>query len=149
MSQRMSQRRPSLDREERINLALALLRRGEVAAAADWRYARLHPPASAGTRRASVFHLFVDGIDALLAVLADAERFLRGELDEVGCGEVQHALYHLRGYAIAQALLPTPAGEALEEVQEARACLADEDLEGARRTLERLAGRLEGRLEGH
>lgn len=74
------------DRQERLELAIALLRRDGDVPAATRALRKAYPTAPEEMIRTAVHHLYVDGPEAALDWLAESELFLRGDIDEIGYG---------------------------------------------------------------
>lgn len=136
----------TLSRQAKNELASALLGRGDLSRVGRDRIETLHPNLPPELAHTLAFHLFTDGVEAMVDVLADAERLLRGEVKEVSYGSVSHALYHLYNYLLVLQLIPSQVSSAAEDVRYALDELESTtpDLNDVRSTLKSLLERLEG-----
>jgi hypothetical protein len=104
----------------------------------------LYPSASAPAVSTGAHHLFVDGPDALLRMLAALELSLRTREWKVDYGVVWEVLYHVYNWQQFEALLPGGSSELREFVDEALQFIQDGEVEAARSHLEEIRDRLDG-----
>jgi hypothetical protein len=91
---------------ERLDLVNRLFSRNDLGRDGREAFLRAYPTAPESMRATAAFHVYVDGCEALLDFLADAERFLQNPENELDQGKTFHVLYHLYNWLQFQALLP-------------------------------------------
>ena len=89
------------------------------------------------------FHVYVDGRDAALRVLAESERLLRDPSKPIDRGVAYELLYHLYNWHPFQERLPAGKVGLLELLQELRQFVAEDDREAILKTVENLQEVLE------
>ncbi|HEV7279499.1 MAG TPA: hypothetical protein VGN57_04730 [Pirellulaceae bacterium] len=107
------------------------------------------PDAPQAMLLAAVHHVFVDGTDAALDWVADAERFLRDPDPQafLHAGRTWDAIYHLYGWLQFQALVPVGRDGVMELTAEIRQFIADNDAESALASLRQLEVLMEGSVD--
>jgi hypothetical protein len=123
-----------------------LLERPDRARRAEELWRLRHPEAPAAAISTLAFHMFVDGTDALVALLVEQEELLAGQREELGDGTIHHVLYHLYNFLLAERLLAPGRAELAEDLHDVLTELAAEspDLGAIRSQLRALCARLEG-----
>ena len=134
----------SLSRGEQLVLVQALFARSDWTADGRGLVRELYPSASDPAVSTGAHHLFVDGPDALLRMLAALELSLRTRQMKVDYGVVWELLYHVYNWQQFEALLPGGSGELGQFVDEALQFIQDGDVEAARKHLEEIKDRLDG-----
>ena len=134
----------SLSRGEQLALVQALFARPNWAGDGRGLVKELYPSASDPAVSTGAHHLFVDGPDALLRMLAALELSLRTRQLKVDHGVVWELLYHLYNWQQFEALLPGGSGELRQFVDEALQFIQDGEVEAARTHLEEMKDRLDG-----
>jgi hypothetical protein len=135
---------PSASRTEHLALAQALFSRADLGADGRAALAKAYPLASDAMVSTAAFHVYVDGCDAALAFLADAERFLRDPSVELDSGVTWELLHHVYNWHQFRALLPDGKPGVLELLAELKQFVAEDDREALLKTV----GALEAVLEG-
>ena len=135
----------ALNDAERLELALALLKRPDRYAAGRAAFRRAFPEAAEAMVSTATHHVFGDGAPAVLAFLADSELFVRDpEQHKMSFGVVSEVLYHLYNWLQFRELLPDGRKNVLELLAEMKQFVADQDLDAITKTAEQLEGALEG-----
>jgi len=98
-----------------------------------------YPAASEEMIGTAAFHVYTDGVDAVIDWLLDAADFVEGARKGMDIGsQTYHVLYHLYNLEQFQALLPRATAEITEGLQDFRALVRDGDFEGAVETAARI-----------
>jgi hypothetical protein len=134
----------ALPREERLELALALVRRSDRGERGLEAFRAAHPQAPEAMIRTAAFHLYVDGPNAVVDFLAEAELFLREPSREVDLAPTVELLYHVYNWLQFQELLPSAKADVMELLALLKECVADDDRDGIVRTAQELEDVLEG-----
>ncbi len=126
--------------DKQFEAARALFNRENLGDQAMARFREIYPHVDKRILGNLVFHLFIDGHEALLGMLHELEMFMRGECDDICEGQVSELLNHMYNYMIAKALLPAASADLLDYIKEAREALTEDppDLEFVARHLETL-----------
>ena len=90
-------------------------------------------------------HLFGDGAEAAVDLLAAAELLIRDPTQELDAGATVHLTYHLYNWLQFRALLPEGRQDVLDLVKQLRSAVNDNDMEFVRATV----AELEDVVEGH
>ena len=133
-----------LSRDERLELALALVRRTDRDKRGLEAFRRAHPQAPETMIHTATFHLYVDGPDAVVDFLAEAELFLRDPTHEVSLGPTVELLYHVYNWLQFRELLPSSRQDVMELLAELKQFVAEDDRAAIVRTAEELEEALEG-----
>ena len=133
-----------LSHEERRKLALALLARPKRDVQGLEAFRKAHPNAPEEMIRTAAFHLYVDGPDAAVDFLADAELFLRDPAHEMSLGPAWELLYHVYNWLQFQELLPSSRQDVLDLLAELKQFVAEDDRAAIVRTAEELEDVLGG-----
>ena len=128
----------ALPRAERRALALALLARTDAPAAGRAAFRQRYPTAPEEMVRTAAHHVYVDGPDAVLNFLAEAELAIREPRHEIHLGVVWELLYHVYNWFQFRELLPQGQQELLDLVAELRQAVEENDMEFVKATLESL-----------
>ena len=134
----------STSRTEHLTLALALFARSDLGADGRVALAKAYPMASDAMLSTAAFHVYVDGCDAALAFLADAERFLRDPSVELDPGVTWELLHQVYNWHQFRALLPDGKPGVLELLAEMKQFVAEDDREALLKTVASLEEVLEG-----
>jgi hypothetical protein len=134
----------TLPRAEQLVLVQALFARNDWTADGRALLKELYPSAPEPMVSTAAHHLYVDGAEALLRMLASLELSLRTRQLEVDEGVVWELLYHAYNWQQFQALLPGGLGELHDFVDEALGFVEEGDLEAIRSHLKEIKDRLEG-----
>lgn len=134
----------TLPRAEQLALAQALFARPDWAADGRELLKGLYPSAPEPMVVTAAHHLYVDGAEALLRMLAALELSLRTRQLEVDYGVVWELLYHAYNWQQFEALLPGGTGELREFVDEALGLVDEGDLDAVRSHLKEIKERLDG-----
>lgn len=137
----------ALSREQRWELAYALLQRSDAPSDARRAFARKHPTAPQEMIDTATFHVYVDGPEAVLSWLADAELFLRDSNHELCQGVTAHLLYHVYNWHQFQALLPEGKPGVLERLDDLKQLAADGDLDAVQQVVEEIESLLGGHVD--
>ena len=134
-----------LSREEQVNYAIAVLHRGaERVEIARQAFRAQYPAAPEEMISAAVFHVYVDGLDAAMQWLADAERFLRDPKETLNYGITWHLLHHVYNWHMLEALMPV-GRNGLDDLLDQIQTFADEgDAGSIRSTISQIKKMLDG-----
>lgn len=134
-----------LTREERDEHAGAILQRDasriELAEAA---FRQAYPDAPPEMIKAAVFHVYVDGIDAVRIWLAAAERFLRDPSQKLNDGDTLDLLNHLYNWHMLEALLPCGRTGLVNMLDEIAELAAAGDIEAVNGQISQIKEMLDG-----
>jgi hypothetical protein len=134
----------ALGREERLELALALMRRQRLGADGRSAFRAAYPEAADEMVNTAAFHVYVDGPDAVITFLADAELFLRDRSHRMSLGVTWEVLYHLYNWLQFRELLPDGRQNVLELLKELKQFVAEDDRDAIVKTAEELENALDG-----
>lgn len=138
----------ALPHEERLALAMALLKRPRRRPEGREAVRAVFPQAPEEMADTAAHHLFGDGVDAALDLLAAAELMLRAPGRDLDRGTVQHLAYHLYNWMQFIALLPDGKQELLDLVAQLKEAVEENDLPFIRQTAE-LLGDVVGGSRSH
>ena len=133
-----------LPRAEQLALIQALFARHDWTADGRALVKELYPSAPEPMVSTAAHHLYVDGAEALLRMLAALELSLRTRQLKVDEGVASELLYHVYNWQQFQALLPGGLGELHGFVDEALEFVEEGDLEAVRSHLKEIKDRLDG-----
>ena len=128
----------ALPPEERRALALALLARTDGPAAGRAAFRQRYPLAPDAMIHTAAHHVYVDGPDAVLNFLAEAELAIREPRHELHRGVVWELLYHAYNWFQFRELLPHGQQEVIDLVAQLRQAVEENDMAFVRATLENL-----------
>ena len=134
----------TLPRAEQLALAQALFARRNWTADGRALLKELYPSAPEAMVSTAAHHLYVDGAEALLRMLAALELSLRTRELKVDYGVVWELLYHAYNWQQFEALLPGGRAELHDFVDEALGFVEEGDLEAVRSHLKEIKDRLDG-----
>jgi hypothetical protein len=137
----------ALSREERWQLAHALLQRGDASSDAKTSFRRAYPTAPDQMINTATFHVYVDGPDAVISWLADAELFLRDPEHRLCEGVTSNLLYHVYNWHQFRELLPDGKSGVLELLKELRELADEGSLEAVQATAKQLEEMFEGNVD--
>ena len=137
-----SERWQSLSADQRLELALALLRRPSPHAEGVATLRKLYPAAPEQMLDTASWHAFQELPRAVVDLLAELELSLREPEPYFYAGLGVDALYHLYNVFQFGALLPEGRAGLEELVQEVKECLQNGDHENALKNLESLERKL-------
>lgn len=93
--------------QQRKELAAAMMQRGgDRIELAEQNFRKLYPAAPPEMIKAAVFHVYVDGVDAVVAWLAETERFLRDPSQPICSGVTFELLNHVYNWHMLEELMP-------------------------------------------
>ncbi len=112
-----------LNTQEKLELARALFQRdaNERYQAALSAFRFVYPNAPEEMIQSAVHHVYTDGVDSLLGIIAASEMFLRDPREDwIGfvSGLTFEALYHMYNWHMFQYLLPEGKQEVIDALQE-------------------------------
>ncbi len=136
-----------LSRDERWELAHALLHRSDAPSDGEAAFRSKYPTAPDEMIRTATYHVYVDGPDAVLNWLADAELFLRDPEHDLCGGVTFDLLYHVYNWHQFRALLPDGKPGLLELLAEIRQFAGDGELEAVQQSVKHLEEVLEGHID--
>lgn len=128
----------ALPYEERLALAMALLKRPRRRPEGREAVQAAFPQAPQEMTDTAAHHLFGDGVDAAVDLLAAAELMLRSPGRDLDQGAVQHLAYHLYNWMQFIALLPDGKQELLDLVAQLKEAVRENDMEFVRHTAQLL-----------
>ena len=131
-------------REQRLELVRDLFARQNAPADAVEAFRKRFRSAPDEMIKTAVHHIYVDGAEAVLDWLADAELFLRDQDHGLSYATSFHLLYHVYNWHMFQVLLPEGKTDVLDLVKELKQHADDNDLESMKRTVDELEERLTG-----
>lgn len=136
-------------RAERDELVLALMQRKTRIADGNAAVRKAFPDAPQPMIDAGVHHAFVDGTDAALDWVADAERFLRdpNPSEFLHDGRTWDAIYHLYGWVQFRALIPYGREGLKSYIDEIRQFIVENDAESALSSLHQLEELFDGDVD--
>ena len=134
----------ALSQDQKVELALALLRRPERRSDGLKMLQQLYPKAPAEMLGTVCHHAFVDLPDGLLDLMAELELSLREPQPYFPVGIGVEALYHLYNLLQFSALLPEGKAGLEELVHQVKEWLEEGDIETALKRLEELEEKLSG-----
>lgn len=137
----------ALSREERWELAHALLQRGDASSDAEAALRQTYPTAPDEMISIAAFHVYVDGPDAVISWLADAELFLRDPNHRLCRGVTQNLLYHVYNWHQFEALLPDGRPGVLELIKELKEFADEGSVEAVQQTAKQLEEMFEGNVD--
>ncbi len=137
----------ALSREERWELARALFERADAPCDARAAFRRKYPTAPKEMIDTAAFHVYVDGPEAVLDWLADAELFLRDPDHKLCCGVTWHLLYHVYNWHQFEALLPDGTSGVLGLLADLKQFAEDGELEGVQQTVKELERMFDGNVD--
>lgn len=124
--------------EEKLKLAVALARRTDRAELGLERLKVRFPGAPDEVLSSGAYHLYSELVSSFVDVLAHIELSLQDPSHAVDEGLLYHPAYHLYNWLQLRALLPWGRHDFLNQLTDVRACLADNDPQGARKLLDTL-----------
>jgi hypothetical protein len=133
-----------LPREQRLELALSLLRRHQRGEDAEAALTAKYPSVPGEMIRTAVHHVYVDGPDAVISFLADAELAIRFSEYEIGYGTTSELLYHVYNWLQFRAILPEGKADLLELLSQLEQAVQDDDRELIRATAKELREIVDG-----
>ena len=111
----------------RRELALALLSRAHPDADGLAALRRKHPSVPEPMLRTAVHHLYVDGPQAAVDFLADAELAIENPSHEVGYGPASELLYHVYNWLLFRAIMPEGKIDLLDLLAQLERAVKDDD----------------------
>ena len=135
---------PAQNLETQLAMVQALFARPNRGSDGRQAFAQAYPQAPDAMIQTAAFHVYVDGCAAAVAFLAEAERFLRDQSEEIGYAETFELLYHIYNWHQFRALLPEGKAEMLTLLAELKQHVADADLGAIAQTVQELEDTLEG-----
>jgi hypothetical protein len=135
---------PPQNRTEHLAQAAALFARPDLGEAGRNAFAKAYPHAPAEMISTAAFHVYVDGCDAALAFIAEAERFLRDPSQELNYAATYELLYHVYNWHQFRALLPEGKPGVMELLAELKQFVAEDDRDAIVKTAEELEDLLDG-----
>lgn len=136
----------AISREERWELAHALLKRGNASSDAMVAFRRAYPTVPDEMIATAVFHVYVDGPEAVISWLADAELFLRDPDHRLCGGVTHHLLYHVYNWHQFKELLPDGKAGVLELIKELRELADEGSLDAVQETAKELEDMFKGNV---
>ena len=133
--------------EQRQELAHALLQRPDTSVDAEAAFRRKYPTAPDEMIKTAAFHVYVDGPEAVITWLADAELFLRDPEHTLCYGVTWDLLYHVYNWQQFQALLPEGTPQILVLLKQLRELADEGELEGVKQTSKDLEEMFEGNVD--
>lgn len=130
--------------QQRRELALALLARAKRAQEGLEALRRRYPAVPDTMVRTAAHHVYVDGPDAVLDFLADAELAIREPDHEIGFGPSSDLLYHVYNWLQFRAILPEGKQDLLDLVEELKEYVHDKDWNAMDKTVQELDDILQG-----
>ena len=134
----------ALSAEERKELAWALLRRPRRGVNGLEAFRLKYPSAPAAMLATAVHHVYVDGPDAVIDFLAEAELAIREPAHEIGYGTSWHLLYHVYNWLQFRAILPEGKTDLVELVKQLKQAVAEDDRDFIVATLQELGDLVDG-----
>lgn len=133
-------------RDERRALAWALLQREETATHTEAfeAFRRRYPLAPEEMIRTAVHHVFVDGPDAVIGWLADAELFLRDPQHNLSVGVSWNLLHHVYNWYLFMALLPEGKPMVLDLLDDLKQFAEEGALDAVKQTVQELRDMFDG-----
>lgn len=122
----------------RLALAQALFARANRTADARATLRAAYPSVPHAMIDTACFHIYVDGVDAALAFVADAERALRDPAHRPDVGIAYELLYHLYNWLQFEALLPDGNQDVVDLTAELRKAAKEQDWETVSSLIEEL-----------
>ena len=128
----------SFSPEERRALANALMARPQRRRDGRAAIQRAYPAAPEAMAGTAAHHLYGDGVEAAIDLLAAAELMLREPTRDLDDGAVYHLAYHLYNWMQFVALLPHGRHELLDLVAQLKQAVEENDMEFIKHTAELL-----------
>ncbi len=135
-----------LPTNRKLELVRSLFERDDLRQIALSRFKEKFPEASENIINSLAFHLYVDGYDALLNLLCELELFLRGDIEDIGYGNVDEIIYHLYNFRLLESIMPENAQDVINDIEEIKDILKEEtpDIEEVLKSLDELQSVIEG-----
>ncbi|MBK6779904.1 MAG: hypothetical protein IPG75_10070 [Gemmatimonadetes bacterium] len=134
----------ALNSDERRAMALALLARPQRGKDGLAAFHRKYPLAPAEMICTAAHHVYVDGPDAVINFLADAELAIRDPQHEIDYGPTWEVLYHLYNWLQFRAILPDGTADVISLLKQLKQAVAEDDREFIVSTAQELENVLEG-----
>lgn len=128
----------NLNRAERWELAKALMDRADAPSDGKAAFRRAYPTATDEMVHSAAFHVYVDGPEAVVDWLADAELFLRDPNHSLCSATSWHLLYHVYNWHLLEALMPHGRPGVLARLKDIKELAAQGDFEAVRHEAEQL-----------
>lgn len=128
----------ALPHEERRALVAALLARPKRRPEGRAALRAVYPHAPESMTDTAAHHLFGDGVDAAVDMLAAAELMLRQPGKELDHGTVYHLAYHLYNWLQFIALLPDGKQQLVDLIAQLKEAVAENDMDFVRHTVQAL-----------
>ena len=134
--------------DRKLELVHSLFKRGNLRQIALSRFKEKFPNASENIIDSLAFHLYVDGHDALLNLLCELELFLKGDIEDIGYGNVDEIIYHLYNFRLLESIMPETAQGVIDDIEEIKDLLKEEtpDIKGILKSLDELQELIEGHI---
>ncbi|MBN1818712.1 MAG: hypothetical protein JW828_15225 [Sedimentisphaerales bacterium] len=116
----------NLSLDEKLALVRSLFERKQVDGQAMDRFASKYPKASKEIIHGLAYHLYIDGHDALLAMLCELELFLQGKIHDISYGWIFEVINHLYNFQLLESLMPEQAQDVIDSITEIESELKDE-----------------------
>jgi hypothetical protein len=134
----------SLSANRRRELALALLARGNADVDGLAALRHRYPAAPDSMLHTAVHHLYVDGPQAVLDFLADAELAIQDPSHEIGYGPASELLYHVYNWLLFRAIIPEGKADLLDLLAQLEHAVKDDDRELVLATVAELRDVIDG-----
>lgn len=134
----------ALSTDERRALALALLARPTRGADGLAAFQLKYPAAPLEMTSTAAHHVYVDGPDAVIAFLADAELAIRNPNHELDYGTTWEVLYHLYNWLQFRAIIPDGTADVIALLKQMKQAVAEDDRDFIVSTAQELESVLEG-----
>ena len=129
---------------QRRELALALLARPKRDSDGLEALRRRYPTVPDTMVRTASHHLYVDGPEAVMDFLADAELTIRDPHHDIDVGPSTELLYHVYNWVQFRAILPEGRQDLLDLVEELKEYVQDKDWQAMSKTVQELDDILQG-----
>lgn len=134
----------ALTATERWELAKALMARPDRIRDGQAALRAKYPRAPDAMIHTATFHVYVDGVPAVVDFLAEAELAIREPGHVIGSGAASELLYHVYNWLQFRALLPDGRADLLDLVRQMRQAVEEDDREFIRATLKELEDVVDG-----
>lgn len=134
-------------KQETLNLVHALLQRKDVLQEAAVAFRTKYPDAPQQMIDTAVYHVFTDGIAAVMEWVAEVELFLRSPNEGLSYGKSWHVLYHIYNWHMFKSVLPVGRTGILERLEDIKTFVASGDNDAAVDVVKQLEELFQGDVE--
>ena len=131
---------------KKMEIIKSLVERNDIRKDAREAFKKAYPNAPECMTEVAIFHVYIDGIGAVLDWLVAIEEFLRDPDNSIIYGSSFHLLYHIYNWHQLLALLPEGSAKVIELIEDIKASINNNEIEAALDSIEELEDRFNGSL---